>query len=56
MEWKDEFLSWNASQAEGIDRLRMDAKDVWVPDVEVYNLVAQRGLREKEQVCLVDFK
>ena len=58
MEWKDEFLSWNASQVEGlgIDRLRIDAKDIWVPDIEVYNLVAQRGLREKEQVCFLRFQ
>ena len=48
--WKDEFLSWNASQAQGIDQLRIDAKDIWVPDIEVYNMVAQKGLREREQV------
>ena len=50
MGWKDESLSWNASQVGDIDQLRIDAKDIWVPDIEVYNMVAQKGLREREQV------
>jgi len=50
--WKDEFLSWNASQAAGIDKLRVDVKDIWVPDIEPYNAVVQKGLREREQVLL----
>ena len=48
--WKDEFLPWNASQAEGIDQLRLDLEDIWIPDIEVYNLVSRTGLRDKEQV------
>jgi len=51
-EWKDEFLAWNSSQAQGIDKLRLDVGDIWIPDIEVYNLVSRRGLREKEQVVL----
>merc|ERR1719430_1191397 len=47
--WKDEFLSWNASQAEGIDQLRLDLDDLWFPDIEVYNLVSRKGLRDREQ-------
>ena len=49
-EWKDEFLSWNASQAKGIEDLRLDIEDIWVPDIDVYNLVSRKGLREREQV------
>ena len=37
--WKDEFLPWNASQAQGIDQLRLDIEDIWIPDIEVYNLI-----------------
>ena len=48
--WKDEFLVWNSSQAEGIEDVRMDVEDIWIPDIEVYNLVARKGLREREQV------
>ena len=28
----------------------MDVEDIWIPDIEVYNLVARKGLREREQV------
>ena len=56
MVWKDEFLIWNPSLAHGIEKLRIDVEDIWVPDIEVFNLVAQKGLREKEQVgWLTDF-
>ena len=54
-EWKDEFLAWNSSQAQGIDQLRLDVGDIWIPDIEVYNLVSRKRLREKEQVGLVVF-
>ena len=56
MVWKDEFLSWNASHAHGIEKLRIDVEDIWGPDIEAFNLVAQKGLREKELVdWLTDF-
>ena len=48
--WKDEFLVWNSSQAQGIEDVRMNVEDIWIPDIEVYNLVARKGLREREQV------
>jgi len=48
--WKDQFLSWNASQAEDIEQLRLDIEDIWIPDIEVYNLVSRKGLRDREQV------
>jgi len=50
--WKDEFLPWNASQAQGIDQLRLDIEDIWIPDIEVYNLISRKGLRDREQVVL----
>ena len=48
--WKDEFLVWNSSQAQGIEDVRMNVEDIWIPDIEVYNLVARKSLREREQV------
>ena len=48
--WKDEFLVWNSSQAQGIEDVRMNVEDIWIPDIEVYNLVARKGLRERDQV------
>jgi len=50
--WKDEFLVWNSSQAQGIEDIRMDIEDIWIPDIEVYNVVARKGLREREQVVV----
>ena len=48
-------MAWNSSQAQGIDKLILDIGDIWIPDIEVYNLVSRKGLREKEQVGLVVF-
>jgi len=37
--WTDERLSWNSTKFGGIKSLRMDAKNVWIPDITLYNLV-----------------
>ena len=55
IKWQDEFLSWNVSQAKGIEDLRLDIEDIWVPDIEVYNLVSRKGLREREQAGVIIF-
>ena len=55
LKWKDEFLSWNASQAKGIEDLRLEVEDIWVPDIEVFNLVSRKGLREGEQTGVIVF-
>ena len=49
-EWKDEFLSWNASQTPGIEDLRVDVDDIWVPDIDVFNLVSRKELRDRQKV------
>ena len=49
-EWKDEFLSWNASQAQGIDKVRVDVDNIWIPDIDVYNLVSRKELRDRQKV------
>ena len=46
-------MRWNTSQAGDIDKLRMDTEDIWVPDIEVYNRVSRKGLRDREQVNVV---
>ena len=50
LKWKDEFLSWNASQAGGIDQLRVDLDDIWIPDIDVFNLVSRKELRDRQKV------
>ena len=53
--WKDEFLSWNASQAQGIDKVRVDVDNIWIPDIDVYNLVSRKELRDRQKVGLMVF-
>ena len=38
-EWMDPRLAWNESHANGIENVRLNRKDVWLPDIEIYNLV-----------------
>ncbi|XP_048337638.1 neuronal acetylcholine receptor subunit beta-4 [Sphaerodactylus townsendi] len=36
-EWIDYRLAWEPSRYEGIDKLRIPAKKVWLPDIVLYN-------------------
>lgn len=36
-EWNNPLLTWNASQYGGIDEINVDASQVWVPDIVLYN-------------------
>ncbi|XP_061450872.1 neuronal acetylcholine receptor subunit beta-4 [Rhineura floridana] len=36
-EWTDYRLAWEPSQYEGINKLRIPAKKVWLPDIVLYN-------------------
>jgi len=35
--WKDHFLQWNPANYGGIDSIRMPAKDIWTPDIALFN-------------------
>jgi len=37
--WTDNRLGWNKTDFGGIDRVRVSASEVWLPDVTVYNMV-----------------
>ncbi|KAK4292106.1 hypothetical protein Pmani_035105 [Petrolisthes manimaculis] len=37
MTWTDEFLRWVPMNYMNIDRLHFDDKDIWLPDITVYN-------------------
>ncbi|XP_075246821.1 neuronal acetylcholine receptor subunit alpha-5-like [Convolutriloba macropyga] len=39
LQWKDEMLSWNPDDYDGIDVLRYSITDLWVPDILPYNEV-----------------
>ena len=52
-EWTDPRLAWNESHANGIRDVRLNINDIWLPDIEVYNLVSKKALRRQDTV---DFK
>ena len=49
-EWKDPRLAWNESHANGIRDVRLRIKDIWLPDIEIYNLVSKKALRREDEV------
>ncbi|CAF3490687.1 unnamed protein product [Adineta steineri] len=36
-EWRDEFLQWNPDDFNGIRRLNLPSKLIWLPDIVLYN-------------------
>ena len=46
-EWTDPRLAWNESHANGIRDVRLNIKDIWLPDIEFYNLVSKKSLRRE---------
>ncbi|XP_026143957.1 neuronal acetylcholine receptor subunit beta-4-like [Carassius auratus] len=35
--WNDYRLSWDPAEYEGIDKLRIPSRDIWLPDIVLYN-------------------
>ena len=52
-EWMDPRLAWNESHANGIEDVRLNRKDVWLPDIDIYNLVKKNhlGREGNDEVC-----
>ncbi|XP_028410150.1 neuronal acetylcholine receptor subunit alpha-7-like [Dendronephthya gigantea] len=42
--WKDNILTWNASEYEGITELHLTKKEIWVPDMSIYNTASNYGI------------
>ena len=36
--WKDQFLSWNTSDYDGVRYITMDSKDIWLPDLMLFSI------------------
>lgn len=36
-EWYDYKLSWDAAEYGGVDRLYVPSKEIWLPDIVLYN-------------------
>ncbi|XP_063719979.1 neuronal acetylcholine receptor subunit beta-3-like [Symsagittifera roscoffensis] len=54
--WVDEFLSWNPEDYDGIEVLRYDPVEVWLPDVIIQNSVGEfEPIREVTVLPLMVF-
>uniref|UniRef100_A0A1B6G1R0 Neurotransmitter-gated ion-channel ligand-binding domain-containing protein n=1 Tax=Cuerna arida TaxID=1464854 RepID=A0A1B6G1R0_9HEMI len=52
MQWKDELLTWNISDYEGLEEFYADASSIWVPDIYVSD-PPQSYSMGKQMKCLV---
>ncbi len=39
--WNDTRLSWDKDEWDGLDRLRVPATQLWLPDITLYNSVGK---------------
>lgn len=44
MTWVDEHLSWEPRDYMNIERVHFDQKDIWTPDISVYNSAHREGV------------
>merc|ERR1711973_50615 len=57
--WTDERLKWNPAEYGNIDALRIPGRDVWAPDMEIYNSVEygsgyfSEQMRERSQHAII---
>ena len=40
MYWTDPRLAWNPEDFGGIDTIRINAKNIWIPDITSYNAIS----------------
>lgn len=43
-EWNDYRLRWDPDQYEGIKKLRIPSKHIWLPDIVLYNKLVEAWL------------
>ena len=36
-QWQNEFLQWNASDYDDVDRIHFAPDEIWVPDIALFN-------------------
>ena len=51
-EWNDYNLRWNASEFGGVKDLRIPPKNIWKPDVLMYNRSLSNYLQKYSQACI----
>ncbi|KAL5018978.1 hypothetical protein ScPMuIL_004700 [Solemya velum] len=53
-EWKDEFLSWNATHYDGITTVRLGADNIWRPDIKLYNYADTRLREQRDALAVIE--
>jgi hypothetical protein len=54
--WKDEFLTWEPNDFNGVTSLNIDPNEIWTPDIELYNSGEYPELWTKNSGSKVDFR
>ena len=54
--WKDEFLTWDPSNFNGVTSLNIDPNEIWTPDIELYNSGGYPELWTRNSESKVDFR
>ncbi|KAL7668338.1 hypothetical protein ACOME3_009041 [Neoechinorhynchus agilis] len=52
-EWEDDQLVWEPDQFNGIKDIRLPVKEIWIPDVGLYNHADTRTEEKREVMCKV---
>jgi len=52
VKWDDPFLSWNEDEYGGVQDVRLETEDIWLPDIECYNQVKLEPLRRRDSVVV----
>ena len=54
--WKDEFLTWDPSNFNGVTSLNIDPHEIWTPDIELYNSSGYPELWTRNSESKIDFR
>merc|ERR1712198_619736 len=53
IEWVDDYLAWSEEdEAQNMEKIILPADDIWIPDIEVYNMIDAKYLRRQETVVV----
>jgi len=53
IEWVDDYLAWSEDdEAQNIGKIILSADDIWMPDIEVYNMIDAKYLKREETVVV----
>jgi hypothetical protein len=52
LKWNDEYLTWNKSHFNYIDRLLVAADNIWKPDIRVHNGESKLNIRRSISISV----